>query len=129
MKAIPYSRMQHLRPLLLVTLFLPSLGACTTISPSVRLQERQPAIVTGQTTKQEIKARFGTPTEEIHEDGVDIWVYSGKLEVPFVLGMIPVLGDALDAIETAHNLQPHYELIVQFDAREVVKKHKLREME
>lgn len=126
---MPLSRMPHLRPVLLAALLLANLGACTTISPSARLQERQPAIITGQTTKQEIQARFGTPTEEIRDDGVDIWVYSGKLEVPFILGMIPVLGDALDAIETAHNLQTHYELIVQFDAREVVKKHKLREME
>ncbi|WP_139379582.1 hypothetical protein [Zoogloea sp. LCSB751] len=123
------SRMRHLLPGLLSALLLASLGACTTISPSARLQERQSAIVTGQTTKKDIQERFGAPTEEIREDGVNIWVYSGKMEVPFVLGMIPVLGDALDAIETAHNLQTHYELIVQFDARDVVKKHKLREME
>lgn len=114
---------------LLSALLLASLSACSVISPSARLEEQHQEILPGKTTKQELRSRLGDPSETIQEERANVWVYSGKLEVPFLIGMIPIVGDVLEAVEAAHNLRTHYELIVQFDSRDVVKKYKLREMD
>lgn len=89
----------------------------------------QQFIIVGHTSKQEIRQKLGTPQETITESGVDIWVYSNKLEIPTLVSLIPIIGDIADAIELLQIIQKNHELIIQFDASSTVKKAKLREID
>ena len=106
-----------------------ALATITAQAQAEAIEAYQQFIVVGQTSKPEIRQKLGLPQEMITEPGVDIWVYSNKLEIPLLVSLIPIVGDIADAIELLQNVQKNHELIIQFDASSTVKKVKLRELD
>lgn len=106
-----------------------ALATATPLARAEAIEAFQQFIIVGHTSKQEIHQKLGTPQETITDSGVDIWIYSNKLEIPTLLNLIPIVGDVASAIELIQNIQNNHELIIQFDASSTVKKIKLREID
>ena len=111
---------------LIALLLLAGLSSCANQVLGGKLDNHQNSIAVGKTTKTDIHNQLGAPDEEILEDGIDIWVYQGKTNVPTAISLIPIVGDIGSALETIQNMNNNNELIIQFDERGVVKKSKLR---
>ncbi|MBK7849089.1 MAG: hypothetical protein IPJ73_19405 [Zoogloea sp.] len=63
-------------------------------------------------------------------EGGEVGVYHHKpAKVPVVVGMIPVLGDLVEAVETVQSLREWRELIVEYDAAGVVQRASLRRID
>lgn len=84
-------------------------------------------IVVGQTTQKHIRDQLGKP-DELHTDidQSEIWIYSYRVNIPFIVSLIPVVGDIADTVELAHKDR---ELIVQFNKDGIVKKYKVRSLD
>jgi len=109
-----------------ILVLLTLLVGCASYNQHAKLAQPQSVMTVGVTTQKEILNLLGKPTEQIDDQGQAIWIYSDSLKVPFVLGLIPVIGDIADVTEVAHT---NRELIIQFDHRQTVKKYKLRKIE
>lgn len=111
---------------LIALVLLAGLSGCANQVLGGKLDNHQNSIAVGKSTKADIRNQLGAPPEEITDDGVDVWVYQGKTNVPTAISLIPIVGDISGALETIQNINNNNELIIQFDARGVVKKTKLR---
>lgn len=111
---------------LMVILFSGLLAGCAMQKHADFLDHPQSVMKIGVTTRQEILSMLGNPSEQFEDRGRNIWVYSDRLDVPFPVGFIPVVGDIADVAEIAHTNQ---ELIIQFDEHELVSKYKLRHLD
>ena len=84
-------------------------------------------IAIGQTTQKQIRDQLGKP-DELHteDDHSEIWIYIYRVKVPFLVSLIPVVGDIADTVELAHKDR---ELIVQFNKDGIAKKYKVRSLD
>ncbi|MDX1915744.1 MAG: hypothetical protein SFU55_09195 [Methylophilus sp.] len=98
--------------------------ACATAPQVGNLQKQHQLIQLGKTTKTQINASLGKPLEAIVEGDREIWIYADSFEVPFIVSVIPVVGDIADGVELIHK---NRELIIQFDKYGFVCKSKLRD--
>lgn len=109
-------------------LLITGLSGCASQAFGGKLDNHQKIITVGKTAKVDIRNQLGIPTEAISDDGVDVWVYQGKTNVPVTISLIPIVGDISDALTTIQNMKNNHELIIQFDEHGVVKKTKLRNL-
>lgn len=117
-----------LAPGLVLMLSLQLMACSATQSTQKNSQVKAGAtIVVGQTTQKHIRDQLGKP-DELHTDidQSEIWVYIYRVNIPFLVSLIPVVGDIADAVELAHKDR---ELIVQFNKDGIVKKYKVRSLD
>ena len=90
-------------------------------------------ITFGETRRARIESLVGPPRKTYRDDtsrGGEVGVYHHKpAKVPVVVGMIPVLGDLVEAVETVQSLREWRELIVEYDAAGVVQRASLRRID
>ncbi|MCB1954334.1 MAG: hypothetical protein KDG55_01585 [Rhodocyclaceae bacterium] len=82
----------------------------------------------GESTRAEVIRQLGPPDEVRGDDSVQVWIYTDVLEVPPLLGFVPVVGDVLDLVVAANELRGSHELIVQIDPKGVVRRLRLRQL-
>lgn len=88
------------------------------------LSRRLLACVPGRTTQAELRAAMGEPDEVLGDAAHAVWVYADPMDkVPAVASWLPIVGDVLDVLSLARTRQ---EWIVEFDARGVVTRQRLR---
>ncbi|MEW6445609.1 MAG: alpha/beta hydrolase [Pseudomonadota bacterium] len=82
----------------------------------------------GATPRAAIEAALGRPTEVHRDRDGSVLIYTdAKLDVPILIGFIPVLGDVLDLAATAQDLlKVREEWIFQFDAQGILRRHTQR---
>ncbi len=80
-------------------------------------------------TRAQVLERLGQPTETLTAAEAEVWVYNHRVEVPALLGFLPVVGDAIDLLDWAQRQRHSHEVVVQFDAQGVVKRIKRRALE
>lgn len=90
-------------------------------------------IVFGITRRNEIEAVLGQPRKTyaaLDAQGGEVHVYHRKPDkMHAAVSFIPVIGDLLDVVETARDLQDWRELVVEYGASGVVKRAGLRKIE
>lgn len=102
------------------------LSACASparTSTGVSVTEAQARLVVGQSSKSEVAAALGRAAVTSFPSGYEVWVYNDKLELPALIGFVPVLGSVASAVEmTAQNR----ELVILFDPGGTVRKYQVR---
>ncbi|WP_139798732.1 hypothetical protein [Andreprevotia lacus] len=116
---------------LLLGLLVLQLGACAS-SPGANhnqsrvMDQADQHIVVGVTRREQVRSLMGPPSETSLDDaGHEVWIYQDVVKVPLLVSLIPIVGDVADVVEMTHD---NRELIVQFDAADVVQKVKVRKV-
>jgi pimeloyl-ACP methyl ester carboxylesterase len=90
-------------------------------------------IVFGVTRRKEIEAVLGQPRKtytDFSSQGGEVGVYHRKPDkMPAAVSFIPVIGDLVDVVETARDLQEWRELVVEYDPSGVVRQAGIRRIE
>jgi hypothetical protein len=90
-------------------------------------------ITFGETPRARIESLIGPPRKTYRDDaspGGEVGIYHHKpAKAPVLVGMIPVLGDLVEAVETVQSLREWRELIVEYDAAGVVQRASLRRID
>lgn len=80
-------------------------------------------------TRDKVLAVWGQPTETIPAGASEVWVYNRRINIPSLLGYLPVVGDVIELVSLALQRRNNHEVIVQFDAQGIVTKAKRRKLE
>jgi outer membrane protein assembly factor BamE (lipoprotein component of BamABCDE complex) len=80
-------------------------------------------VIEGKTTKQEVQAAYGQPTQTTFTDGGnEIWTYRYAYATPKAINFVPVVGIFAGGADVQTK-----ELVVMFDKANVVMKFSMRE--
>jgi len=103
------------------------LGACASAGNMALKDENEKSVaarvVEGKTTKQEVQAAYGQPTQTTFTDGGnEIWTYRYAYATPKAINFVPVVGIFAGGADVQTK-----ELVVMFDKANVVMKFSMRE--
>jgi hypothetical protein len=90
------------------------------------LREKQKLVKVGETSKAEVIALLGQPSEEIANDHQGVLVYLDAIKIPLFVSLIPIVGDVADGAELMHQ---NCEYIIQLDDQQIVSRHKIRDID
>lgn len=83
----------------------------------------------GRTSRAQVEATLGKPAEILHDGAREIWIYSDKpTRLPWVVGVIPVIGDVAEAVRLIQDTRVQHELVLQFDEQGLILGHALRQI-
>jgi hypothetical protein len=80
-------------------------------------------LAVGISTRDDVAASMGVATVRTFPSGYEVWVYQYQVELPTLVGFIPVVGDIAGAYEATRRKR---ELAILFDKDGVVRKYRLR---
>lgn len=103
-----------------------ALASCASLRGSGDLHRHEQVITCGKTTRAEVLAAFGDPSEITRDGEREVWVYGDASEFPAFVGFVPIVGELVAIVEVASALNGRHELIIQFDRQGVASKSKLR---
>jgi len=103
------------------------LGGCASAGNMALKNESEASVATkiveGKTTKQEIVAAYGQPTQTTFTDGGNqIWTYRYAYATPKAVNFVPIVGIFAGGADIQSK-----ELVVMFDKNDVVAKFSMRE--
>ncbi|MCL2345888.1 MAG: hypothetical protein FWC58_08570 [Desulfobulbus sp.] len=104
------------------------LGACAASAGNMALKDEtektvSARIVEGKTTKDEVRAMYGQPTQTSFTDGGnEIWTFRYAYATPKAVNFVPVVGIFAGGADVQSK-----ELVVMFDKNNVVAKFSMRE--
>jgi outer membrane protein assembly factor BamE (lipoprotein component of BamABCDE complex) len=114
---------------LIATVAIVVLGACASAGNMALKDENEKSvsarIVEGKTTKQEVQAAYGQPTQTSFTDGGnEIWTFRYAYATPKPVNFVPIVGIFAGGADVQSK-----ELVVMFDKSNVVSKFSMREMQ
>lgn len=86
-------------------------------------------MVPGKTRSDSVSKALGKPLEQFSTPDGIVMIYNDKLlDVHWTMNLIPLIGDAIDLIQTIDEWNGQRELVLQFDASGTLRRYKLRHM-